>query len=184
VKQHIKVRIFLIFIFFLSWSLVEAAHLSVWQRFTSEVGRFQIEAPGEPEIEHEFHDSPVGKIETHIFTWKNGELDFSADYSDLPWLATFFGGRKKILRRARESLMEDEKATELSVEEIRLDDYDGIEVRFTTPPENDQPPLIAKARLFLIKKRLYVLVARAPVTRPQYENIERYLGSFQLLSKR
>jgi hypothetical protein len=145
---------------------------SSWQTFTSTAGRFSILMPGNPQLHQHIHQSFVGAIQENTYSTATSDGDYSAEYSDLPWVAVSLSGAGTIFRRAKEGVLRDNGGAETSFDSIALGKHPGKELSFHIPGKES-----GKAHFFLVEQRLYVLVA----TSSDPGNVQRFLNSFRLL---
>jgi len=158
-------------------SALEAAH---WKRYQSPKGQFSIEMPGSPKISHESTKTAAGRIPEEIAEVKNSTLDLTAEYSDLPGIAVFFGGTKTILRKASDGVVKHAHGTEISHRKLKKDGYDGREVQYKAPDKKSKRTILGTVHLYMVKKRLYVLEAKTYQDKPDKKGIQRFLDSFRL----
>ncbi len=160
------------------------AHSRNWQRFTSTAGRVSVLFPGAVKHRLDIVDSPLGHIKEHRFSWVGRNLELDASYSDLPRLALIFGGYKKIFSEAQKALME---ATHGELKAYHLNKwgrYRAADMEFEVLPNGkNKRAQIGQARFFLVKRRLYVLVALTNQPKPDLMSLEKFFGSFRLEEK-
>lgn len=149
-----------------------------WQLFESEEGNFEIEFPGEPSYRESTRDTPFGDIQERVFELENEAGDFSAEYTDLSLIIALLASDRMIFNRAKRAMLEEFGAEEIYFVDVDLDRMDGRELAFETKGA------FGLARLFMRKKRLYVVVATAPKGGGAFPNVSRFVDSFGLLKKR
>ncbi len=145
---------------------------SSWQTFASTAGGFSLLVPGRPQFRERVHQSFVGAIRENTYRVTSGDGDYSAEYSDLPWVAVGLGGPETIFRRAKEGVLSDNGGVEGSFNVLSLGKHPGRELTFQGPGRES-----GKARFFLVERRLYVLVASGA----NPANVQKFLDSFRLL---
>lgn len=150
----------------------------VWQPFESEDGKFEILFPGEPVFKKSIRGTVFGNIEERHYEISTEEGEFSAEYNDLPLLISLLATDRMIYRRAKDALLEELKATEVYFAKVGRDGLPGMEIGFETKKD------VGIARLYMKKKRLYVLVATVPKKGGDASNISRFIDSFEHTKKR
>lgn len=156
----------------------EGAGEGAWKEFESEEGKFEVLFPGEPHFKQSVRDTVFGDIEERHYELETPEGDFSAEYNDLPLLISLLATDRMIFRRAKDALLKEFEAEEISFGKVRQDKIKGVELVFDTK-EN-----LGRARLFMRKRRLYVLVATVSRKEGDEANILKFLDSFDLAMRR
>jgi len=150
----------------------------IWQPFESEEGKFEVLFPGEPELKESVRDTVFGEIKERHYEISSEEGEFSAEYNDLPMLISLLATDRMIYRRAKDALLKELKADEVYFVKVDGDGLPGMEIGFETKRD------IGIARLYMKKKRLYVLVATVPKRRGEAMNISKFIDSFEHAGKR
>jgi len=163
-----------------SLALVSALEAASWKRYQSPKGQFSIEMPGSPKITHETTKTAAGRIPEEIAETKNSTLDLTAEYSDLPGIAVFFGGTKTILKKAGKGVVKHAGGTEISHRNLSKDGYDGREVLYEAPDKHSKRTIMGTVHMYMVKKRLYVLEAKTYKDKPDAAGVKRFLDSFRL----
>ena len=134
---------------------------------------FSVNMPGKPQHNESTHKSFVGAVQENSYTVKSGSASYTASVSDLPGMAVALGGSNTILSKAKEGLLKESGGSELSFEKISLAGSEGRELTYSLPSGG-----IGKARLYLVEKRLYVIVGSGP--KATSAAIDRFVNSFKL----
>ncbi len=144
-----------------------------WHEFTSEEGRFSVMLPGTPKFSQTIKDTSIGDLEENNYSLKKKNIDFSIEYLDLPILSRIIG-LKNIFKRSKNGLLEEEKGEELSFVSIKQDGLRGAELIYETRRQK------GKARFFLKRNRLYVLVVSIQKKSDDDIVMDKFLNSFKV----
>jgi len=149
-----------------------------WQVFESEEGRFEVLLPAKPHFKESVRDTMFGDILERHYEISTEEGEFSVEYNELPLLVSLLATDRMIYRRAKDALLKEFKAKEVDFRRIEQDKLDGTEIIFSTKDR------VGTARLFMKKRRLYVLVATVSRKDGDDAAILKFLDSFDLTGKR
>jgi hypothetical protein len=150
-----------------------------WRLFHSREGGFRVEMPGEPVASQSVEKSFVGDVTNHLFTVQLPSEEFAVEYSDIPRLALVLGGPTTILKKAKEALLKDVRAGELTFRLLRHRDNHRAELSYLGRPA-DNPGVVGFARFFLRGDRIYVVHFMLSDGRPiDPDRVSRFLGSFE-----
>ena len=149
-----------------------------WRPFESEEGGFGILFPGEPLFKQSVRDTVFGDIEERHYEISTEEGEFSAEYNDLPLLISLLATDRMIFRRAKDALLKELKGKEIYFVRVKHDKLGGMEIGFKTKKK------MGIARLYMQKRRLYVLVATVPKKGGDAANTSKFIDSFELVKKR
>jgi hypothetical protein len=136
-------------------------------------GGFSVNMPGKPQHSETTHRSFVGAVQENSYTVNSGSASYTASVSDLPGAAVALGGSGTILGKAKEGLLKESGGSETSFEKTSLGGNEGRELIYSLPSGG-----VGKARLYLVDKRLYVIVGAGP--KSASASINRFVNSFQL----
>ena len=151
-----------------------------WFSFSSTEGGYQILFPQKPQKQTAVHKSIVGDIGENTYSAPGGTgTEYSVEYSNLPGIAVTFGGDGGIMDKAKKGLLQDCQGQEQSFSDTSLQGFPGkeLEYRFTG---GDGKTQYGKARFYMVKKRLFVLVATSP--KPNPSNWGKFFNSFTLVN--
>ncbi|MFH1037679.1 MAG: hypothetical protein V1789_03295 [PVC group bacterium] len=154
---------------------------SDWRTFTSEAGGFTVLLPGTPIFSDTTDHTVVGAVGENLYSLETAAASFSAEYSDLPGVATFFESADSLYNDAREGLLKQTGARQTGYYGIEQESIRGKEITYEVPANRNSPLLHGKARFLLRDKRLYVLVVTTPEMSDADGIVSRYLDSFRLL---
>jgi hypothetical protein len=123
-----------------------------WVRFTSLEGRFSVLLPREPKFEA-VTDPQVNKITNYRYTELESGYGFICEYYDV---TSTGADLESFLDATRDGIIRGAGATKVGEQKISLDGYPGreLELAFTV---NDRAKITARARIFIVGKRLYSL---------------------------
>jgi hypothetical protein len=134
---------------------------------------FSVNMPGKPKHSETTHKSFVGAVQENAYTVNSGGATYTASVSDLPGMAVALGGTGHILDKAKEGLLKESGGSETSFAKTSLGGYEGRELSYSLPSGGS-----GKARLYLVDKRLYVIVGAGPESAGPA--IDRFVNSFKL----
>jgi TonB family protein len=154
-----------------------------WKEFSSAEGRFSVLLPGTPTEKVEFHDSPVGKLEVHIFTLRTF-AEYLVMYVEYPPNIEEEGNVRAFLDRIRDGSLEGVNGTLLEEKDISFEGHPGRFMRAQIVDDH-----VIRVRIFVVKNRLYqVGVIMRDKDAPQgilkfnEETATKFLDSFKLVS--
>jgi len=149
-----------------------------WTSFESKPGRFRAAFPGTPAESTETQDTIVGSLTGYRFEVEDKDRStfFLVEYRDLPRVATFFMSDETLVRRASESLLEYAAST---VHKDERGDFDGNESRSLRYQLVDETEQLRLARVVLVEKRLYLVIAGVPPTSSQEKLAAEFIDSFE-----
>jgi hypothetical protein len=153
-------------------------YAAAWQAVVSREGGFRVLMPGTPELEQATHKSIVGTVREYTYSVDSDGKSFSASYSVLPGIAASLGGPARIFDSAKTGLLEDVGGAETRFTDISLHGHPGKELTFRARPGAQGKPMAGQARMYLVHRILYVLVAKSPA--PGDPDVARFLGSLEL----
>ncbi len=188
-KKYMRAYLFVILSAFIlvtafTLSQVEASvPLSSVTPFSSEEGRFTMEAPGEPQRTHMAHSSFIGTIHVYTYKVRTTEANYTMAYSDVPKIGIFFAGPKNVLKRAKKGFLKNAKGEELDYYPTDHEGTPGMELKFKLFGEKPGDKNQGIARFFLVKNRVYVLVVTY-MDSSQDEANEKFLDSFHLVDQK
>lgn len=151
-----------------------------WVPFQSQDGKFAVQMPTQPSEDTETTSSLVGNVVDSTFSSTSGDESFSVTYTDLPALAVAFGGSGTIYSNAAGSLLKDVLGKQSSFNDATVAGQSGKELDYTAPARSGEPPMVGKARMFLVGNRLYVVNATVPASGSEAD-MDRFFSSFRLL---
>src|SRR3989338_5066547 len=146
--------------------------------FDSPQGGFSIHFPGQPKLSVSQDQTSAGAITEYTYTDSTKSLQLTANYQDVPGIADFFANHA--LEDAKKGLLQDMNATLLKARMVQLGDFPGLQIAFDAAATETFPAAYGEAHFYLVRKRLYVLVALAPKDKPDMQNIGNFLDSFRL----
>ncbi len=149
-----------------------------WQKITSDVGRFEVMMPGKPSTYHKSKHTAVGKIGEQFYTYKDNKLTLTLEYSDLPAIATIFGGHHEIYKKSKQGFLKSTSGQEISFINISINGLRGKELTYKTPTR------AGKVVFLLVNRRLYVVQASMLKSIKDQSNINRYIHSFEPIYKK
>ena len=152
-----------------------------WRTFTSTKGDFTVLMPGTPTFTATTDHTVVGDVMENLYSLNTPAALFSAEYSDLPGVATFFESDNSLYDDAKEGLLKRTEGKLISYFGIEQGGIKGKEVECEIPAVGKLPARKLRARFLLKDKRLYVLSITIPGGKKDDPLFPRYLDSFRLL---
>lgn len=155
-----------------------------WQEFTSQQGQFSVSMPGEPTEEIEPASDRNGNTESGSFLLElqGDTLGYGVFYKNLPnapnssdaaQLKEFFDGFRDDF--VQNGVLEGNLIQE---RDISLENYLGRELEVTGSEG------FIKMRVYLVEKRLYLLLAASQTKEAFPQDGDRFFNSFKLLANR
>lgn len=158
-----------------------AAGEADWRTFTSRAGGFTVLMPGTPTFTATTDHTVVGAVIENLYSLETPAASFSAEYSDLPGVATFFESDDSLYDDAKEGLLKRTGGRLISYYGIEQSGIRGKEIECEIPAAAHRPLRRERARFLLKDKRLYVLNITIPGGEDDQSLVSRYLDSFRLL---
>lgn len=146
-----------------------------WKEYRSNPGGYSVEAPGSVTESTEKVATAIGSVTFHTAVCEGRTYGYASAYADFPdWVLQ--KDHQDLLGGARDGALHSlggklEKQTWL-----KLEGHQGLEFRFSVPDKK----LKARARIYLVKNRLYQVIAAQSEDSYDEAAMERYLKSFQL----
>ena len=151
---------------------------AVWQEFSSTEGNFAILMPGTPSYEKKNSTTVLGPIDMHMFTLNiKRDAAYLIMYSDYPEIVT----RAKpddLLDGGRDGALANTKGRLISEQNMSLDGFPGREIVIEVPGKG-----LMKLRAFMVRRRLFQIIAVGTKEMVEHEDAGRYLTSFRLLTR-
>ena len=158
--------------------LAMAAHARAndWKKFTSEKGTFSVLLPGTPE-ESVQRNPKIGN-ENHSFFVRIDHKSLGVAYSDFADEEVTASKIDALLDNARDDGAETTNGTVREEKKIDLDGHPGREVLIDTPRGYTY-----RVRFYLVKNRLYDVVALAKKGKENDADVVKFFDSFQPIDK-
>jgi hypothetical protein len=168
----------------LALSLLLAAGLAACsaapQEFKSALGRFSVMTPAELKETTQTVETPGGNLKLHIFVGQEGRTGYFVSYNDHPPELVKRASPENMLDGARDGAVGNIQGNLASESKITLEGYPGREIVIDGTAE-DGRGLTIRGRLFLVKNRLYQVMAVTPRGQANTKEIDDFLQSFKLL---
>lgn len=162
-----------------SAELAENPEQPQWQQIGSQDGRFALMMPEFPEYDVQEVLTPVGPLDLHIFSVSSEDSVFMAAYNDYPEFVVSSSDVGKMLDGARDGAVSNVDGTLLSENQIRLQGYPGRELWIEADVDGEEG--LARARIFLVGRRMYQILVAGPKRQFPSQDAERCLNSFLLV---
>jgi hypothetical protein len=151
---------------------------AAWQEFSSPEGSFAVLMPGVPAYEKKSSATAAGPIDMHLFTSEPGlNAAYIVLYSDYPVMVLNVPAQQ-VLDGGRDGAVANSKGRLVSEQHLSLDGFPGR--AFTVDVQGKG---LLKARAFLVRQRLYTIIAAGTQETIQHEETETFLTSFRLLAR-
>lgn len=151
---------------------------AAWQEFSSAEGNFAVLMPGTPSYEKNGQSTTLGPIDMHMFSLNiKRDAAYMIMYSDYPEIVT----RAKpddLLDGGRNGALSNTKGKLVSEQNMSLDGFPGREIVIEVPGKG-----IMKLRAFLVRQRLFQVLAVGTKEKIEHEDTVKYLTSFRLLTR-
>jgi hypothetical protein len=150
-----------------------------WIIFKSDEGRFQVYMPNEPELTTGKRSTVVGSLDENHYEASLGDAFYLVEVRDLPRIASWLMSDEGLLDSSAESLIEFAKADNIKRQRITMAGSPGLDLVFAAKSHKG---FIERARILLVQRRLFVVIAGAPSTEPKnYRN--EFIESFRFSEK-
>ncbi len=143
--------------------------------FVSREGRFAAAFPDTPVQESSGRSTWAGRMEAGSYELEGGGLRLRVEFHDVPKMAAAILPPQVLLDLAKDSLVEDVRASDVESAPVTLHAHPGVSLRYR---HGDHPGVIEEARIFLVGARLYVTFARADEPGEKEALASRFLASF------
>jgi hypothetical protein len=152
-----------------------------WKEFVSKEGGFSVVMPGTPTSGTQVAKTPIGAVTVHLFAAevKNQGRAYLVTYNDVPELAGQPVDVEKGLDGSRDGILANMPGSKLLEEKkISLDGFPGRELTIEVPGKGT-----ARWRVYMVKPRLYQVVAFGPKDITGLAEADKFFDSFKPLTK-
>jgi hypothetical protein len=153
-----------------------------WRPFESEPGRFRVSLPDRPEHEDLDVEGADGPFVVHEDVTAAPGVDYRVSYFDFPEHVEDVkpADVPRLLDATRNGSLKKVGGELSSERDIRLDGHPGREFEYRWTIE-DEPPHRARARIFLVGRRMYKLLYLAEEEFFEAPDCDRFFRSFGLI---
>lgn len=148
-----------------------------FKEFKSDAGKFSVEAPGEMKEASQDIPSAAGTIKLTTYTATAGNKAFIVSYNDYPAAVTS-AAPQTLLDGAQSGAIAQVNGTLVNDKNINLSGNPGKE--YVANVKTPQGDAVAKARIYLVKTRLYQTLAIVPKNEADSPDAIKFLDSFKL----
>jgi hypothetical protein len=149
-----------------------------WKEFRSQAGRFSVRLPGTPKEDKQAIDTAVGKIDMFLFVYEvSNDVAYLIMYNDYPEDVVAKADKTTMLDGARDGAVENVKGKLRSEKNVSISGSPGREIVVDT---SDAPLSTIKSRMYLVKNRLYQVMAVVPKGKETSKDVDKFLDSFKL----
>jgi hypothetical protein len=151
---------------------------SDWREFTSAEGRYRVLLPGTPRHQTQNQPTMVGNILMHldVVERNGGRSGFCVLYADFPFDRLDPVQEKQVLDFGVMGGAMGAKGKLVSSRDVTLGAHRGKEMEIDVPGKGKMI-----GRIYLVRNRLYILLAAGPGLSAASPDVTKFWGSFQLL---
>ena len=146
-----------------------------WTTFKSTEDRFRVYMPNEPELTTGKRSTVVGSLDEKHYEASLGEAFYLVEVRDLPRVASWLMSDEALIDRSAESLIEFAKADNIKRQRITMAGRPGVDLVFDA---KNHKGFIERARIVLVQRRLFVVIAGAPDAGPE-SYMKDFVDSFR-----
>jgi hypothetical protein len=180
--KGVRKRVIVVMALLLAMGVMGCSPAPKSQEFKSEAGKFSVMTPVALKEQTQTMDMKVGKIVSHMFLGNFGGIGYGVGYSDYPEEAVRKSDPEKILDGARNGAVSNVNGKLVMETKITLEGNPGREL-IVDAKSTQGEDLTIKSRLFLVKNRLYVVMAAAKKGKVAFSELDKFLQSFKLIGK-
>jgi hypothetical protein len=151
-----------------------------YKEFRSKTGNFSVKAPSQLEEQLQTVDTSSGKAEAHTYMAESDGILYVAAYSVFRDEIINQGDPEEFLNNARDSMLASLNGKLVLETRKSLEDYPGREL-VVDMKMVDGKDGVMKARIYLVKNRLYQLMVMADTEQASAGAITIFLDSFKLI---
>lgn len=157
--------------------VLREAEARAWETYTSKAGRFSVQMPGKPKESAQQVPTPAGAVNQSMATAESGGLGYLASWTDFPVDEKLLTPelQEKLLDGGVQGAVSQTGGKLLEQSKIKLGGYPGRECRLQAPDGTE-----ARNRIYLVGKRLIMLVVTGKKGTVTSKDADKFLGSLQL----
>ena len=163
-------------------ALILAGCASRPKEFRSAAGKFSVEAPIPLKEQVQPIDTPAGKIDAHIFMAESKTIAYVVAYADYPEQVVSQSNPELVLNGARDGMVGNVNGKLVLETRITINNYPGREVVVDVKMPDGKDGTV-KARLYLVKNRLYQVEVVTTKGEVAITTINSFLDSFKLIGE-
>jgi hypothetical protein len=149
--------------------------VETWADFSPREGGFSVSLPGSPTPRRHAQPSRLGRVEFQMFVLYSRGVSYAVGFADLPGAAPAPARRGEVLRGVRDGLAAAGVLRVSREKDVELAGHPGKELEGISP--GGEP---VRARVFLVGRRVYQLLAGRPADGSRAGEAERFFASFRL----
>jgi hypothetical protein len=169
----------LMYIYLLLAALLLAACAPNTKELSPQAGRFSVKAPVTLVEQLQTIDTGGGKIEAHTYTGEKDGISYVVAYTDFRQEIINQNDPLEMLNTARDTMLSSIKGNLLLETRLTLGDAVGREL-ILGYTASDGAERVMRARIYLVKNRLYQVIAVADKGQEMADSITKFLDSFKL----
>jgi hypothetical protein len=152
-----------------------------WKQYRQPTGKFLVDFPGTPKEEKMNQSSPVGNLEFYVYqlSTNSGNMLYQVGYNDFPMdLINNAPDKNTLLDGAVSGGVGAMGGKKLSEKPLQIGGNPGreLKVSVSSPVKGE-----FTIRIFLVKNRLYQVMAGGTVGKIDQKGLDRFINSFRLL---
>jgi hypothetical protein len=150
-----------------------------WQKLKADSEGFSVALPGAPELITKTTKTLLGPVNETAYRVRNRLGEFSVELHELPGISALLAPARLVISRARDSLLADRAAEQLTFEMVQGEDYPRGIVTYRSADTKFE---VEEIHLVLAGKRLFVLAAGL-LRGSERPSMERFFDSFRVSKK-
>jgi hypothetical protein len=152
-----------------------------WKPFESSDGAVRINLPGTPDETEETIDTAPRPRKIHRVVATAEPSSYTVRYEDCDPAAV--RDPKSLLDFHRDEILAQSRGRLVREQKISLARQPGRELEIEAPGANDAGPDLLRCRVYLVRSRVYVVVARFPKDKPPRDDLKAFFSSFKATSR-
>ena len=154
-----------------------------WKEFRSKEGGFEVLTPVTPAYRKQSSNTPAGTFDVHFFAASATPHTYVISYLDFPEAQINESGPAAVLEANRDSFVQGVRGKLAEDQKVSLDRHPGREFRVERPGDGQAAGREYRVRQYLVRNRLYQVIAVSPKADSAPPELARFLDSFKLLKK-
>ena len=156
-----------------------AGSAGAWRGVTSVAGRFTVELPGEPQEDTVQADMPAGKVDVHSWNVRTSASLLTVAWTEHPVFVQTPAKTREMLQTGKEGGLAKARArlvSEAALPPVVAGGDPGLEIIH----QSSDGKIRGRHRSWFAGGRLYQLSAVSDATRPEPEEVGRFIASFRV----
>lgn len=149
-----------------------------WHAVELDVEGFSALFPGEPAHLLETTHTILGAVEASRYVYETADDFFSVERHQLPKLSRMLAPASLIIDRAKDGILSDREADEVSFERMSATEHPAGVLRYRTRQGSSAVEI---AQIHLVGRNIYLVTAESGESEQERSVVERFMDSFRLL---